>query len=256
MSAINPASFASPTLGLQAPSGIGPGAVGVGRSSSTTDRRQNQSQQQQQQENQQAAAAAFSPSVQLARGGFPSAFPGPFGTPVEQAPPPTAAAPAYSPAAAPAAYAPYAAYSAFGNAAAALAGRGGGGGPPAGLQGYMPGMMAAAAAAAAGGSPGLQGLDHHHHHHHQQYSAHHHASGPASGGGGAFAGAPSPVEYGNMAAVRQAAAARFPSQQGGVAVGAPMAQTLHDHHQQQGMSPLNAQADWVAGFQGLSLNSR
>ncbi|GAO14626.1 hypothetical protein UVI_02009220 [Ustilaginoidea virens] len=33
MSAINPASFASPTLGIQAPSGIGPGAVGVGRTS-------------------------------------------------------------------------------------------------------------------------------------------------------------------------------------------------------------------------------
>lgn len=32
MSAINPASFASPSLGLQAPSGIGPGAVGVTRS--------------------------------------------------------------------------------------------------------------------------------------------------------------------------------------------------------------------------------
>jgi hypothetical protein len=31
MSAINPASFASPTLGLQAPSGIGPGVVGVSR---------------------------------------------------------------------------------------------------------------------------------------------------------------------------------------------------------------------------------
>jgi len=31
MSAINPASFASPTLGLQAPSGIGPGAVGITR---------------------------------------------------------------------------------------------------------------------------------------------------------------------------------------------------------------------------------
>ncbi|CAG8954834.1 hypothetical protein HYFRA_00008519 [Hymenoscyphus fraxineus] len=31
MSAINPASFASPSLGLQAPSGIGPGAVGVAR---------------------------------------------------------------------------------------------------------------------------------------------------------------------------------------------------------------------------------
>lgn len=31
MSAINPASFASPSLGLQPPSGIGPGAIGAGR---------------------------------------------------------------------------------------------------------------------------------------------------------------------------------------------------------------------------------
>jgi len=37
MSAINPASFASPSLGLQAPSGIGPGAVGV--RSAQTERR-------------------------------------------------------------------------------------------------------------------------------------------------------------------------------------------------------------------------
>lgn len=48
MSAINPASFASPTLGLQAPSGIGPGAVGIGRGSNNapgnTERRQNQPQ--------------------------------------------------------------------------------------------------------------------------------------------------------------------------------------------------------------------
>ena len=41
MSAINPASFASPTLGLQAPSGIGPGAVDVGRGMSNPERRQN-----------------------------------------------------------------------------------------------------------------------------------------------------------------------------------------------------------------------
>ncbi|KAK1761391.1 protein PSP1 [Echria macrotheca] len=47
MSAINPASFASPTLGLQAPSGIGPGAVGVGRGTSNTDRRQPPQQEQQ-----------------------------------------------------------------------------------------------------------------------------------------------------------------------------------------------------------------
>ncbi|KAL1878557.1 hypothetical protein VTK73DRAFT_7822 [Phialemonium thermophilum] len=40
MSAINPASFASPTLGLQAPSGIGPGAV-VGRGLGAAERRQN-----------------------------------------------------------------------------------------------------------------------------------------------------------------------------------------------------------------------
>lgn len=37
MSAINPASFASPSLGLQAPSGIGPGAVGITRT--PTERR-------------------------------------------------------------------------------------------------------------------------------------------------------------------------------------------------------------------------
>ncbi|KKY38056.1 putative psp1 domain-containing protein [Diaporthe ampelina] len=47
MSAINPASFASPSLGLQTPSGIGPGAVGVGRGGSS-DRRQNQQQEQNQ----------------------------------------------------------------------------------------------------------------------------------------------------------------------------------------------------------------
>lgn len=43
MSAINPASFASPSLGLQAPSGVGPGAVGVNRHQS--DRRQQQQEQ-------------------------------------------------------------------------------------------------------------------------------------------------------------------------------------------------------------------
>ncbi|KAI1124093.1 hypothetical protein F5Y10DRAFT_38174 [Nemania abortiva] len=49
MSAINPASFASPTLGLQAPSGVGPGAVGLGRAggSNNTDRRTNQAQESQ-----------------------------------------------------------------------------------------------------------------------------------------------------------------------------------------------------------------
>ncbi|PFH58088.1 hypothetical protein XA68_14190 [Ophiocordyceps unilateralis] len=47
MSAINPASFASPTLGIQAPSGIGPGAVGVGRGASGAERRQTQQAQEQ-----------------------------------------------------------------------------------------------------------------------------------------------------------------------------------------------------------------
>lgn len=46
MSAINPASFASPTLGLQAPSGVGPGAV-VNRGSSAAARRQGSHQESQ-----------------------------------------------------------------------------------------------------------------------------------------------------------------------------------------------------------------
>lgn len=40
MSAINPASFASPSVGLQAPSGIGPGAIGVSRPAQTERRPQ------------------------------------------------------------------------------------------------------------------------------------------------------------------------------------------------------------------------
>ncbi|KAI9739368.1 MAG: hypothetical protein M1818_005056 [Claussenomyces sp. TS43310] len=40
MSAINPASFASPNLGLQVPSGIGPGAVGINRSAQVDRRSQ------------------------------------------------------------------------------------------------------------------------------------------------------------------------------------------------------------------------
>lgn len=58
MSAINPASFASPTLGIQAPSGVGPGAVNVGRGSGG-ERRQNQPQPQQlpSQDNQSMAFA-------------------------------------------------------------------------------------------------------------------------------------------------------------------------------------------------------
>lgn len=48
MSAINPASFASPTLGIQAPSGVGPGAVSAGRGVNN-ERRQNQMPPEQQQ---------------------------------------------------------------------------------------------------------------------------------------------------------------------------------------------------------------
>lgn len=48
MSAINPASFASQPLGLQAPSGIGPGAVGVGRGPNGSERRPAPQQEQQQ----------------------------------------------------------------------------------------------------------------------------------------------------------------------------------------------------------------
>lgn len=45
MSAINPASFASPSLGLQAPSGVGPGAVGVGAVNRGSDRARGQQQE-------------------------------------------------------------------------------------------------------------------------------------------------------------------------------------------------------------------
>ncbi|CAK7204392.1 hypothetical protein SEUCBS139899_007148 [Sporothrix eucalyptigena] len=71
MSAINPASFASQPLGLQAPSGIGPGAVGVGRGAPTSERRQAQQggqvsppppqPQQQQSQSQQQHQPAYSP---------------------------------------------------------------------------------------------------------------------------------------------------------------------------------------------------
>ena len=45
MSAINPASFASPSLGLQAPSGIGPGAVVAGGARSSQAERRPQPEQ-------------------------------------------------------------------------------------------------------------------------------------------------------------------------------------------------------------------
>jgi hypothetical protein len=62
MSAINPASFASPTtLGLQAPSGVGPGAV-VNRSTASAHR----------QDSQQESQSAYSGSSQAGRGLQPS----------------------------------------------------------------------------------------------------------------------------------------------------------------------------------------
>lgn len=81
MSAINPASFASPTLGIQAPSGIGPGAVGVGRASGANDRRPNQQTQDQNQ------VAAFSSSVRDGRGFRPSLNQQPFVAERNVAPP-------------------------------------------------------------------------------------------------------------------------------------------------------------------------
>ncbi|KAK3371292.1 hypothetical protein B0T24DRAFT_530349 [Lasiosphaeria ovina] len=98
MSAINPASFASPALGLQAPSGIGPGAVGVGRGSGTAERRQNTQPEPQ---------AAYSGSAQPSRGA-PSAFPVAYGSDRAVVP----GTPGY-----PVGNYPYNHYSAFGNTA-------------------------------------------------------------------------------------------------------------------------------------------
>ncbi|KAH6621085.1 hypothetical protein B0J18DRAFT_216949 [Chaetomium sp. MPI-SDFR-AT-0129] len=68
MSAINPASFASPTLGLQAPSGVGPGAV-VTRSAAASTRHQ---------ETQPEPQASYSGSNQAGRGNQQPAYTAPF----------------------------------------------------------------------------------------------------------------------------------------------------------------------------------
>ena len=68
MSAINPASFASQPLGLQAPSGIGPGAVGVGRGAPASERRPAQPSEPIQQVQQIQPAYAAAPA---AHGGYP-----------------------------------------------------------------------------------------------------------------------------------------------------------------------------------------
>ncbi|ORY64434.1 uncharacterized protein BCR38DRAFT_458112 [Pseudomassariella vexata] len=117
MSAINPASFASPTLGLQAPSGIGPGAVGLGRgggaASTNTERRQNQQDQ----------PPTFAGGNSASRP-FQSTFNQPFTS--ERSGVPNSAYP-------PAAY-PYSGYGAFGSG-------GGGGAARGGALPYAPGMI-------------------------------------------------------------------------------------------------------------------
>ncbi|KAI0406309.1 hypothetical protein F4802DRAFT_606296 [Xylaria palmicola] len=111
MSAINPASFASPTLGLQAPSGVGPGAVGLGRASGSNnaDRRTNQAQESQ---------GTFTNANPTGRS-FPPAF-----NPFTATDRPSAGGPAYPPTGFP--------YSAYGNYAGA---------PRAQAAGYMPGLI-------------------------------------------------------------------------------------------------------------------
>ncbi|KAI0416408.1 hypothetical protein F5X98DRAFT_343782 [Xylaria grammica] len=119
MSAINPASFASPTLGLQAPSGVGPGAVGLGRAggSNNTDRRANQTQES------QGTFANANPSGRS----FQPAFSAPFNATDR----PSAGGSAYPPAGFP--YSGYASYSGAPRAAS-----------------YMPSMMQTMDAYAAG----------------------------------------------------------------------------------------------------------
>ncbi|KAM3498658.1 hypothetical protein MY10362_008037 [Beauveria mimosiformis] len=80
MSAINPASFASPTLGIQAPSGVGPGAVNQGRASATGDRRGNTHQHEQQQQPPPQPVQAISPGPQ-GRGMRPGTGAGGFNQP-------------------------------------------------------------------------------------------------------------------------------------------------------------------------------
>lgn len=131
MSAINPASFASPTLGLQAPSGIGPGAVGVSRASAAAERRQNT--QQQDQQNPYAAAAAAQAGRNLQ-----GAFPGSFAPDRAMAPGSAYSLQSY----------PWNSYSTFGAASRPGPGPGLGG-----LSYGMPGMMPNADTYVAGGFP-------------------------------------------------------------------------------------------------------
>lgn len=114
MSAINPASFATPTLGLQAPSGIGPGAVGHGRSAGSGN---NERRPQPPQE-----SPGYPPSSSSSRSFAPS-YNQSYNT-SERSPPPASG---FSPANLPYA-APYGAFS---------------GAPRAGGMPFVPGMMQA-----------------------------------------------------------------------------------------------------------------
>ncbi|KAI1780463.1 hypothetical protein F4818DRAFT_6164 [Hypoxylon cercidicola] len=113
MSAINPASFASPALGLQAPSGIGPGAVGLGRGNgaNNTERRSNQPQESQ---------GAFSGGGATSSRSFQPSFTQPFGGP-DRSPMGGSSYP-------PSGF-PYSAYGAFSGA------------PRSGAVSYVPGVM-------------------------------------------------------------------------------------------------------------------
>lgn len=71
MSAINPASFASPSIG-QTPSGVGPGAVGVGRYA-PHDRRQNPQQQLLEPQSTFGPSSAVAPRP-FSAGAAPNAF--------------------------------------------------------------------------------------------------------------------------------------------------------------------------------------
>jgi hypothetical protein len=89
MSAINPASFASPTLGIQAPSGVGIGAVGV--RGPGTERRQSQQHQSTPQPQQEQQTPSYAPGgVTRAFQGPVPVFTQPFG--IERPQAPTAAA--------------------------------------------------------------------------------------------------------------------------------------------------------------------
>ncbi|KAI2632374.1 hypothetical protein GGR54DRAFT_32335 [Hypoxylon sp. NC1633] len=99
MSAINPASFASPTLGIQAPSGIGPGAVGLGRGNGSTNAERRSNPNQESQGGFASGAASGRP--------FQPPFSQPFGGPDR----PSVATSAYPPSG----Y-PYSAYGAFNSA--------------------------------------------------------------------------------------------------------------------------------------------